>query len=158
LLDAKVVQALRRFTEREPFVRGLIAIVGFNKTELPYHEENRKFGKTKYDLFNLIKLAVTGITSFSETPLYLSLYVGLGTILLSVPYVFLIVYKYFFMEISIEGWASLILAVIFFGGLQLITMGLLGIYIGKIFVEIKKRPKYIVAQSCGFKTKPATER
>ncbi len=150
LLDKKVVKELTKFKESDPFVRGMISLVGFNKTELYYDEEKRSVGKSKYKFIDMIRLSITGITSFSEKPLYWSLYIGLFSIIFSLIYAIKILIEVLFLENNIvQGWLSTILLVIFFGGVQLFSLGLLGIYIGKIFIETKKRPNYIIAESGG---------
>lgn len=150
LMDIKVVKALREFRERDPFFRGLVGLVGFNKTELYYKEQEREFGESKYHLFDMISLAITGITSFSDTPLYLSFYVGLSAVLISLLYAAYVVLSTVFLDSSVPGWASTILVVIFVGGVQLISTGVLGVFLSKVFVETKRRPSYILAESEGF--------
>lgn len=150
LMDRKVVKALRRYKERDPFLRGLVGLVGFSKSELYYKEDERQFGQSKYYLFDLLKLAITGITSFSDAPLYLSFYFGLSAVFVSFCYAAYILFETLFTENSIQGWASTILVVIFIGGVQLISIGILGIFLSKVFVETKRRPKYILAESAGF--------
>jgi dolichol-phosphate mannosyltransferase len=150
LMDRKVVKALMRFKERDPFLRGLVGLVGFRKSELYYKEDEREFGKSKYHLFDLFKLAITGITSFSDAPLYFSLYLGLSTVIVSLLYAMYVLISTLFTENSVQGWASTILVVIFIGGVQLISTGILGIFLSKVFVETKRRPKYIMAESAGF--------
>ena len=144
LMDKKVVKALRKFQENDPFLRGLITLVGFKRTELFYDEDKRIAGKTKYSILNMIKLGVSGITSFSNIPLYLSFYLGLAIVFLSLLYSILIFYEVLMIGLVIPGWVSTILIVIFFGGVQLLSVGLLGIYISKIFIETKRRPNYII--------------
>jgi dolichol-phosphate mannosyltransferase len=149
-MDRKVVKALRRYKERDPFLRGLVGLVGFNKSELYYKEDERQFGQSKYYIFDLFKLAISGITSFSDTPLYLSFYFGLSAVSLSFCYGVYVLFEALFTENPIQGWASTILVVIFIGGIQLVSIGILGIFLSKVFVETKRRPKYILAESAGF--------
>ena len=146
LLDKKVIKAIRRFREKDPFLRGIIALAGFNRLEIPYVEEKREFGRTKYNILTMSKLATTGITSFSTTPLYLSIYIGLICVFGSFLYALYVLYYVNINDISVPGWASTILVIIFLGGIQLLTIGILGIYIAKIFLETKGRPNYIVEE------------
>jgi polyisoprenyl-phosphate glycosyltransferase len=150
LLDRKVVRALRCFEERDPFLRGLIGLVGYSIKEMTYREDERKQGQSKYRLFNLITLAISGITAFSDTPLYLSLYLGLSAVAISFLYALYVLFYAFFSSNSVAGWASTILVVIFFGGVQLLSTGILGIFLSKVFLEAKRRPKYIVSEAAGF--------
>lgn len=151
LFDKKVVSSLRKFREYEPFLRGFVSLVGYNHTTLTYKEEKRKTGKTKYGFIKQASLALVGITSFSNKLLYVSLYIGLISVVSSFIYaLYILVNKIFFNSIPIDGWTSVIILIIFFGGLQLITIGVLGIYIGKTFIEAKKRPRYLVDELGGF--------
>lgn len=151
LFDKKVVSSLREFREYEPFLRGLFSLVGYNHTTLTYKEDERKNGKTKYGFIRQASLALVGITSFSNKLLYVSLYVGLISVVSSFIYAFyIIINKIIFNNISIDGWTSVVILIIFFGGIQLITVGILGIYVGKTFIEAKKRPRYLVDEFGGF--------
>ena len=146
LMDKKVVKALGKFQENDPFLRGLITLVGFKRTELYYKEDERIAGKTKYSISNMIRLGLTGITSFSNAPLYLSFYLGTAIVLLSLLYSMIVLYEVLVIGLIIPGWASTILLITFFGGVQLFSIGLLGIYISKIFLETKRRPNYIIRE------------
>lgn len=150
LMDKKVVKTLRRFREEDPFFRGLISLVGFNRTELYYKEEKRLSGKTQYSFINMVKLGLTGITSFSATPLYISFYMGLFAVFFSMLYAIYIFYYLFASKTVVPEWTSTILIIIFLGGIQLLSIGILGIYLSKVFVESKKRPNYIVQEFSGF--------
>jgi polyisoprenyl-phosphate glycosyltransferase len=152
LIDKKVLDQVKNFKEYEPFLRGILSLVGFKHTLLEYLEDERVNGQTKYSFFKQISLALVGVTSFSVRPLYLSLVVGVIALLSSFTYgLFILINKLIYSNNIIEGWTSVVLLVIFFGGLQLITIGILGIYIGKNFTESKNRPRYIVNESKGFK-------
>jgi dolichol-phosphate mannosyltransferase len=148
LMDRKAVDALKEFRERDPFLRGLRAYS--NKTEMLYKEEERSAGTSKYKLMDMFKLAITGITSFSDTPLYLSFYTGFLAVSISLIYAIWVIIETVFFCSKVPGWASTILVVIFFGGVQLISIGILGIFISKVFVETKRRPNFIIAESSGF--------
>lgn len=151
LMDKKVINQLKSFKEYEPFLRGIISLVGFKHSVLNYVEGERKNGETKYNLFRQFSLALVGITSFSNRPLFLSLYFGIVAVLMTFLFAtYILINKLFFAGYMIEGWASVMLIIIFFGGIQLITIGILGIYVGKNFIETKKRPRYIVNEFGGF--------
>jgi len=146
LIDKKVVAILNSLSEEEPFFRGLVKWVGFTQKGIPYTPNARLSGETKYNTKLLAKLAVRGITSFSTRPLYLAAYLGFLFSLLSLLYVPYIVYSLYFGH-AISGWASMIATIAFFGGLQLMILGLIGLYLGKLFMQSKQRPHYIVRES-----------
>ena len=147
LIDKKVVHKLCMFEENEPFVRGLIGFVGYQKIEIPYREDKRVFGSSKYNILSLFDLAFSGITSFSEKPLYWALYSGVFATAIALVHVLYVLWERIFGDIPELGWATTIIVVTFLGGIQLISMGILGIYLSKIFLETKKRPRYIIAES-----------
>ncbi len=143
LLDRKVVTAFRNFHENEPFLRGLLKWIGFKQYALTYQPEQRYAGKTKYSFKKMMRLALQGVTSFSIKPLYIAVYLGFAFSLCSVLYIPYVLHAYYTGQ-EVSGWASLIMTVVFFGGLQLIILGIIGIYIGKMFLQSKNRPNYIV--------------
>ena len=152
LFDRKVVTVLNLYSEYDPFLRGLIPLVGFSQVCLSYHEAPRAHGSTKYGLKQLFRLAISGMTSFSLKPLYFSFYLGSLAIIISMAFMLYVMISYFFTKADIPpGWASTILIVIFLGGTQLLSLGIIGIYIGKIFIQVKSRPNYIIAQSGGIR-------
>ncbi len=146
LMDKKVVAILNQLSEEEPFFRGLVKWVGFQQAGIPYTPNPRLAGETKYSTKTLAKLAVRGITSFSTRPLYLAAYLGFIFSLLSLLYIPYIIFSFYFGH-PISGWASVIATIAFFGGLQLTILGLIGIYLGKLFMQSKQRPHYIVKDS-----------
>lgn len=143
LLDRKVVSAFRNFHENEPFLRGLLKWIGFKQYALEYVPAQRYAGKSKYNFKKMTRLALQGVTSFSIKPLYVAVYLGFAFSLTSVFYIPYILYAHFYGK-EVSGWASLIMTIVFFGGLQLIILGIIGIYIGKMFLQSKNRPNYIV--------------
>lgn len=149
LLDGKVVRELRKYKEKEPFLRGLIPLVGFKTIQIYYKEMNREYGESKYSILRMFKLAISGIVSFSSKPLYIAFYSGVMAVFMSLLYGFYVVISEVFFKKSVPGWASVILLIIFFGGLQLISMGLLGIYLSKVFMQTKDRPNYIISEIGG---------
>ena len=149
LINRKAANSLKMFCEKEPFFRGLIGLIGFKKTEVYYKENQRMSGETKFRLFDLLKLVISGITSFSEVPLYASFYLGIVIVNLSILYTFVAVFSKIFYPETPLGWTSIIMLISFFGGVQLISIGLLGIYLSKVFIESKGRPRYIIYESAG---------
>lgn len=143
LLDRQVVDVINTLGEADPFLRGLVKWVGFKQKGLEYTPEERFSGQSKYQFKQMLNLALRGITSFSERPLRVALWAGslmaLGS-LLYLPYVVWAISS----GHSMAGWASLILTVVFLGGVQLLILGIIGLYIGKIFIQSKCRPEYII--------------
>ena len=144
LLDSGVVQEFRNFTEDDLFLRGLTSWMGFRQTSVNFLAGERISGESSYNIKKMMKFAFTGITAFSVKPLYLAAYLGFMLSAFSVVgYGIYVIYS-FLAETEISGWASLIMTIVFFGGLQLIILGIFGIYLGKIFKQVKERPNYII--------------
>lgn len=143
LLDRNVVSVIRNFHENEPFLRGLVKWVGFRNTSIPYYPNKRYSGKSKYNLKRMIRFAMQGVTSFSVRPLYIAIYLGFTLSILSVMYIPYVLHA-FHTGKEVSGWASIIMTIVFFGGLKLIILGIIGIYIGKMFMQVKNRPSYII--------------
>ncbi|HUT89230.1 MAG TPA: glycosyltransferase family 2 protein [Thermoguttaceae bacterium] len=154
LLDRKVVDVLNGLRERNRFLRGLTAWVGFRQTSLAYVPAKRHAGKTKYSLRKMLSFAGDGITSFSTFPLKMSAYLGFLAAGCGVPYAVWAIYLRLFTDEAVSGWASLIVALLFLGGIQLICLGVLGEYVGKIYEEVKGRPLYISRERIGFDEAP----
>lgn len=146
LLDEKIIRIIREYKEDTLFLRGIIPSLGFNQISVPYKANPRFKGKTKYSFKKMIQLAVTGITSLSPKPLYLSIYLGAFFALLSFIYGIFAIYIKLFTDQAVEGWASIVASILFIGGFQLMVLGVMGIYLGKLFIESKNRPNYIVAE------------
>lgn len=143
LMDRKVYQILSSLEEVELFYRGLVKWVGFNSCAINYTVGKRYAGQTKYSLHKMIRLAINGITSFSSRPLYITIYIGLFFAFLAILYFFYALWQYG-MGNTVSGWTSLVMIVVFFGGIQMLILGIIGIYISKIFRQTKKRPVYII--------------
>lgn len=144
LLDRNVNDVIKEFNENDLFLRGLTGWIGFKQTGVEYTAKDRFSGKSSYNLKKMFSLAFSEITSFSTKPLYLAAYVGFAfTILSLLVYGIYVIYS-FVIGTHISGWASLIMTVVFFGGMQLIMMGIIGMYLGKIFKQVKDRPNYII--------------
>jgi glycosyltransferase involved in cell wall biosynthesis len=145
LIDKKVIEAYKSFPERNKYIRGLISWMGFKQVPFKYVREERFAGETKYTFTKMMRLALTGIFGFSKKPLKLALNLGLICIFLGVFFTFWILYISFFeSDKVIQGWTSTIITIVFLGGIQLLTIGVLGEYIGSIFDETKNRPEYII--------------
>jgi glycosyltransferase involved in cell wall biosynthesis len=144
LMDRKVINELQKITEYEVFFRGMVKWVGFLQMGIPYTPAARHTGEASYSFTKLVKLAIGSIMAFSVKPLYIATGLGLFFSLASLFYVPYILISYFCGYDAISGWASLIATVAFFGGLQLLVLGIIGSYLGKIFVQTKNRPNYIV--------------
>jgi dolichol-phosphate mannosyltransferase len=147
LISRRVVDAYLEMNEQRPFVRGMISWLGFEQVGIEYTRERRAAGETKYTLGRMIGLAVDSMTSFSEKPLQIAVRLGLATSVLSVmgAFVWVVLAKYV-LETAITGWASLLLVVTFFGGLNLFFIGLLGLYLSRVFDEVKRRPRFVVKE------------
>lgn len=146
LIDRKVVDVLNGLPENDPFYRGLVKWVGFNQKSIPYTPNARNDGETKYSKKALVRLALRGITSFSTKPLNIAIYLGFIFSLLSllyIPYVIVSVFNGW----AISGWASIIVTIAFLGGLQLMILGIIGLYLGKLFMQSKQRPHYIIKET-----------
>jgi dolichol-phosphate mannosyltransferase len=151
LLDRAVVETLRSMREDDRYMRGLVAWVGFPQCGVPYERDARHAGETKYSLRRMVKFAFDGITSFSDKPLYLSSFLGIIiTLVAFVLIVWSVVYKLVRPEGVVQGWTSLLIVILFLGGLQLFSLGIMGQYIGRIYRGIKQRPLYVVGEKSGF--------
>jgi glycosyltransferase involved in cell wall biosynthesis len=150
LIDKKVVEKINNLKENDIFLRGMFHWFGFKSTYLEYLPSERFSGTTKYNISKMIKFALIGITSFSTVPLRMATIIGFCISSLSFVYMIYVLYSAIFAKDVITGWTSLLLSVLFLGGMQLIAVGILGEYIGKIFIEMKERPRYIVKSKAGF--------
>jgi dolichol-phosphate mannosyltransferase len=144
LLDKKVVVALKSYNESNLFFRGIIPTLGFKQLGIPYKPQERFSGTTKYSFSKMLKFALTGITSSSAKPLYFSIYLGLFFAVIAFLYGIYAIYVSLFTNDAVLGWTSLIASILFIGGLQLIMMGIVGVYLGKLFTQSKNRPNYII--------------
>ncbi|WP_037498899.1 glycosyltransferase family 2 protein [Sphingomonas jaspsi] len=149
LLDRRVVDVIRQMPERNRFMKGLFAWAGFRQAAVSYHREERKVGTTKYNYWKLWRLAVDGITSASTVPLRVWSYLGAFVALGALGYAIYIIIVALTSGINVPGYASLMVAVLFLGGLQLLSLGVLGEYIGRILIEAKGRPLYVIRERIG---------
>ncbi|HET6996162.1 MAG TPA: glycosyltransferase family 2 protein [Chitinophagaceae bacterium] len=146
LLSDRVVNIIRNLPEHDLFFRGLSKWVGFRQIGLEYEPLERFSGTSKYTLKKMLNFALFGISSFSTRPLYIAAYLGFIFSFLSLLYLPYVIYSYFF-GYTISGWASVIVTIAFFGGVQLMILGIIGVYIGRLFIQSKNRPVYIIRES-----------
>jgi len=160
LMDRRVVDALLRMPERDRFLRGMISWIGFRQVAVPYERAPRHAGESKYPLLKMIRFATDAVLSFSFIPLRLATWLGFLTILMAVAGIIYAVLLRVFSDPShwVRGWASTFTAILFIGGVQLISLGIIGEYLGRIYSEVKKRPLYIVQERLGFESKKMEER
>ncbi|MFC2175628.1 glycosyltransferase family 2 protein [Bacteroidota bacterium] len=147
LIDRKVVDYLKQMPEQNKFLRGQIAWLGFNQAEVLFNRDERKHGKTGYQVGKMFRFAMDGITSFSDKPLQLVTKIGFTISFVSFIIILYAIYSHFILNRTITGWTSLIISSMFIGGVQLISIGVIGEYISRINKNILKRPLYIVEKS-----------
>ena len=144
LLSPRALHALQQLRERHRFMKGLFGWVGFNRIAIPYHRNPRNAGRTKFNFWRLWNLALEGITSFSTAPLRLATYLGLLTALVAFVYGMAIIVKALLWGDPVAGWPTMMVVILFLGGVQLIALGLIGEYLGRLYDEAKQRPLYLV--------------
>ena len=149
LMDRQVVNALKALPERHRFMKGLYAWVGFNSTAIDYEPLPRADGLTKFGLGGSLSLALTGMVAFSTAPLRLLTWVGLLLATVALGYGSWVVLEHFLWDIAVPGYATLVVGMMFLSGIQLLSIGILAEYVGRIYDEVKRRPNYIVAQRSG---------
>ena len=149
LMDRKVVEALKSLPERNRFMKGLYAWVGFNSTAIDYQPLPRADGKSNFGLRGSISLALTGILAFSIAPLRALTLVGMVLSALALGYGAWVVGEYFITGIAVAGYATIVVGMMFFSGIQLLSIGILAEYVGRIYEEVKQRPAYLISQRQG---------
>ncbi|MCI2418678.1 glycosyltransferase family 2 protein [Saccharopolyspora sp. K220] len=145
LLDKRAAEELRGFRERSRFIRGMVASMGFQQQEVLFDRDERVAGETKYPMRKMLRLAADGVTSFSTVPLKLITrmgFISLGLAMLGIIYA--VTLRLFFPAITVSGWTMLMVAMLFLGGLQMLSLGVIGSYVGRIYHEVQQRPLYIV--------------
>jgi polyisoprenyl-phosphate glycosyltransferase len=143
LLDRRCVEALRSLRESQRYTKGMFSWIGFNKKEISYERDARAAGKTKWNYFQLVDLAIEGLTSFTTFPLRWSSMLGITISFLSFLYIIVILSRTLLGGVEVAGYASLMAVVLFLGGIQLLSLGIIGEYVGRIFNETKQRPLYL---------------
>ena len=146
LMSRRVVESLRGLRERQRFMKGLFAWVGFPNTSIAYRREARIAGRSKFNYWRLWNFALEGITGFSTAPLRVATYVGLGTALLAFGYGMWIIAKTLAWGDPVQGWPTMMAVVLFLGGVQLMALGVIGGYLGRLYLEAKQRPLYLVQE------------
>ena len=144
LLDRRCVEALKKLRESQRYTKGLFSWIGYNKKEILYDRDSRAAGKTKWNYRQLINLSIDGITSFTTAPLRLATISGILVSIIGFLYMFVIIFKTLFFGIDVAGYASMMVIILFLGGLQLIFLGIIGEYLGRAFYETKGRPLYFI--------------
>ena len=150
LLDRRVVDALGHLPERTRFMKGLFTWVGFKQTGIGFERDQRHAGDSKWTWWRLWNFAIDGITSFSTAPLRLWTYFGLVISALSFIYAVFLIVRTFIYSVDVPGYASLMVVILFLGGIQMVTLGIFGEYLGRVYNEVKGRPLYIVKERHGF--------
>jgi glycosyltransferase involved in cell wall biosynthesis len=150
LMDRRVVDELKLLRERNRFMKGLFAWVGFRQVSLPFVRAPRTAGKTKFNFWKLWNFALEGMTSFSQAPLQVAMYFGLLVSLAAFAYGAWIIGKTLVLGSDVPGYASTMVAILFLGGVQLVALGVIGEYVGRIYNEVKQRPLYLIAEQNGF--------
>jgi polyisoprenyl-phosphate glycosyltransferase len=157
LISRQVADALLAMPERDRFVRGMVSWLGFSQAAIPYRREARAAGVTKFSLFKMMRLATDGVVSFSTLPLRLATWVGFAASGIAILGILItVIERLLGAEGLVRGWASLLVAILFLGGVQLIGMGIIGEYVGRIYGESKRRPLYVVRERLGFQARSAT--
>ncbi len=144
LLDKRCVTALQQIREHERYTKGLFSWIGFKKKEVTYVRDPRAAGQTKWNYFKLFNLAIDGIVSFTTAPLRMSVVLGLVVSLLAFVYIIFLVIRTLLFGADLAGYPSMMAAILFLGGVQLLSLGIIGEYVGRIFNETKQRPLYLV--------------
>jgi glycosyltransferase involved in cell wall biosynthesis len=144
LLSPRALAALRELRERHRFMKGLFGWVGFNQIAVPYHREARMAGRSSFGFWKLWNFALEGITSFSTAPLRVATYVGVMTAVLAFVFAIWVVLKALLWGDPVAGWPTMMAVILFLGGMQLVALGLIGEYLGRLYEESKQRPLYLV--------------
>jgi glycosyltransferase involved in cell wall biosynthesis len=152
LLSRTVVDVLRQFPERARFMKGLFAWVGFRQTHVDYVRAEREAGTTKFKYWRLWNFAIDGITSSTTVPLRIWTYLGAGAALMAFVYAAVLIARTMIYGTDVPGYASIMVAVLFLGGLNLLSLGIIGEYLGRTYTEVKGRPLYIVRETFGLET------
>lgn len=147
LIDKKVLKQLHLFSENYLFFRGIIPWMGFKQTTVTFTAAERFAGTTKYTFKKMLKFASTGVTAFSVKPLKISIYLGFVIAVFAFLYGLYALYVHLFTDQAITGWTSVIISVLFVGGINLLMLGIIGEYLGKLFIENKRRPNYLISES-----------
>ena len=146
LLDKRAINALREIRESQRYTKGMFSWIGFKKKEITYDRDPRAAGETKWNYPKLVNLAIDGITSFTTTPLRIASFAGMIISLIAFFFIIVIIFKTTFFGDPVAGWSSTMAVILFLGGVQLLSIGIIGEYVGRIFNEVKNRPVYFVEE------------
>ncbi len=152
LVDRRALDAFLAMPERDRFVRGMFAWIGFKQAVVPFHRPARAAGETKYSLTKMLRLAANGVVSFSDAPLRVALWAGLAVSGFAALYGLWVIGMWFANVNLARGWSSIIVLVAFLGGANMLMTGIMGVYVGRIYAEVKRRPLYVVDRAVGFET------
>jgi dolichol-phosphate mannosyltransferase len=150
LMDRKVVDAFRGMPERDRFVRGMVAWLGFRQAEVTFHRDRRLAGETKYPLRKMLRLATNGMMGFSDVPLRVAIWAGFAVSGFGVMYGLYAVWQKLFSDSTVTGWSSIIVLVSLLCGINMLLTGIVGLYVGRIHAEVKQRPLYVIGKRTGF--------
>ena len=158
LVDRKVVDCFRAMPERDRFVRGMFAWLGFKQTFVQFHRAPRAAGETKYPLFKMMRLAANGVVSFSDAPLRLALWAGMAVSALAMVYGCWVIVMWASSADLARGWSSSIVVTAFLCGANMMMTGIMGLYVGRIYAEVKGRPLYVIDRAVGFEAEAGEAR
>ena len=150
LIDRKVLEAFKAMPERDRFVRGMFAWLGFKQTAVEFHRPERAAGETKYPFFKMLRLAINGVVGFSDTPLRAAIWAGVSVSALALLYGFYVIAMWLAHSQLVSGWSSTIVIISFLCGVNMLMTGIVGLYVGRIYNEVKRRPLYVVDRKAGF--------
>jgi polyisoprenyl-phosphate glycosyltransferase len=157
LVDRKVVDCFRAMPERDRFVRGMFAWLGFKQTSVQFHRPPRAAGETKYPFFRMMRLAINGVVSFSDAPLRLALWAGMAVSALAMLYGCWVIVMWASQANLARGWSSSIVITAFLCGANMMMTGIMGLYVGRIYAEVKGRPLYVIDRAVGFEAEAGAE-
>lgn len=149
LLDRRCIDAIRSMRETQRYTKGLFAWIGYKKKEITFNQQSRLAGKSSWNLFKLTNLAIDGLTSFTITPLRISTVIGLFCALAAILYMTYIFFKTALFGDPVQGYPTIVILILFLGGMQLFALGIIGEYLGRIFYETKHRPAYLIEEMEG---------
>ena len=150
LLDRKAIDAINTLPERNRFMKGLVAWIGFRHDQVPFDVAPRNDGESSWNLFRLIRFAFDGLTAFSTFPLRIWTWSGAVISCVAIAYGLYLIIRTIALGIDVPGFASLMVGILFLGGLQLLSLGMIGEYMARVFTEVKARPIYFIAERIGF--------
>ena len=157
LMDRQVVEALKRLPERTRFMKGLFAWLGFKQATISYTRPPRAAGSSKWKGWQLWNFALEGIFSFTTLPLRIWTYIGLSTAVVALAYMFFILARTLLFGVDVPGYASIVVMILFFSGMHMIGLGIVGEYLGRVFIEVKQRPLFLVHNTIGFDREPTSQ-